>query len=131
MNPADVDTGEEQLDSLRTAYDEALAAGESHDAALPDSAPPALQARWRRSRALLDLLEWDRRGAEASTLPRFDASLTPPLPGLPVPTSVRTLRFPTSMALILLLYVSATYSTPSANATPSGCCNSTSRPVPS
>ena len=38
-------------------------------------------------------------------------------------------RFPTSITLILLLYVSATYSLPSAQATPSGCCSRTSPPL--
>src|SRR3712207_8472655 len=49
------------------------------------------------------------------------------LPGFPVPAIVRHVRCSTSITLILLLYVSATYSLPSHHATSSGCCSRTAR----
>lgn len=81
MNPADEAREEDELASLRAAYDAALAAGQSQEVALPASATPALRARWRRSRALLELLEWDRRGAVASTMPQLTSDMpTPTVP---------------------------------------------------
>src|SRR5262249_2496295 len=47
------------------------------------------------------------------------------------PTNVWHSRFAGSITLILLLYVSATYSSPSRYATPSACCSRTFSPTPS